>query len=86
VVLLSGFPGPSLAQERRLSVLTTVAPLTNIAKNVGGPSIALHGLIPDGTDSHTFEPTPAGAKLLTAADFIVLNGLYPETPTEEQGA
>src|SRR5215471_16457743 len=47
------------AQSDRLKVLTTVAPLTNIVKNIGGPHIDLHGLIPGGTDSHTFEPAPS---------------------------
>jgi ABC-type Zn uptake system ZnuABC Zn-binding protein ZnuA len=41
------------AEPNRPKVLTTVAPLTNIVKNVGGPHIDLHGLIPGGTDSHT---------------------------------
>jgi ABC-type Zn uptake system ZnuABC Zn-binding protein ZnuA len=47
------------AQSTRPHVLTTVAPLTNIVKNVGGSHIDLHGLIPGGTDSHTFEPVPS---------------------------
>jgi ABC-type Zn uptake system ZnuABC Zn-binding protein ZnuA len=81
--LLLGTLGPVPAQEKRLIVLTTVAPLTNIAKNVGGPHIDLHGLIPDGVDSHTFEPKPTDVQFLAAADLIVLNGLFLETPTEK---
>jgi manganese/iron transport system substrate-binding protein len=73
----------SLAQERRPNVLTTVAPLTNIVQNVGGPFIDLHGLIPAGMDSHTFEPTPSDVKYVVAADLIILNGLELETPTEK---
>jgi manganese/iron transport system substrate-binding protein len=68
---------------RRPHVLTTVAPLTNIVHNVGGPFIELHGLIPAGTDSHTFEPAPSDVKYLAAADLIILNGLDLETPTEK---
>jgi ABC-type Zn uptake system ZnuABC Zn-binding protein ZnuA len=64
-------------------VLTTVAPLTNIARNVGGGHIALEGLIPPGTDSHTFEPRPTDVRLIAAADLIVLNGLFLEVPTEK---
>ncbi len=82
-LFLLGLAGPALVQEKRLRVLTTVAPLTNIAKNVAGPHIGLHGLIPDGTDSHTFEPAPSDVKLIAAADLIILNGLYLETPTEK---
>jgi ABC-type Zn uptake system ZnuABC Zn-binding protein ZnuA len=72
-----------VAQDRRPNVLTTVAPLTNIVSNVGGPFIALHGLIPAGMDSHTFEPAPSDVKYVAAADLIILNGLDLETPTEK---
>jgi ABC-type Zn uptake system ZnuABC Zn-binding protein ZnuA len=75
--------GQTAAPARRPSVLTTVAPLTNIAKNVGGSHIALEGLIPGGTDSHTFEPRPSDIRLVAAADLIVLNGLFLEVPTEK---
>jgi ABC-type Zn uptake system ZnuABC Zn-binding protein ZnuA len=71
------------AQDRRLNVLTTVAPLTNIVKNVGGPHIELRGLIPGGTDSHTFEPTPSDIRFIVDADLIILNGLDLEVPTEK---
>jgi ABC-type Zn uptake system ZnuABC Zn-binding protein ZnuA len=83
VILLLGAAVMSVAQDRRPNVLTTVAPLTNIVKNVGGPFIELHGLIPGGTDSHTFEPTPSDVKYVAAADLIILNGLDLETPTEK---
>jgi ABC-type Zn uptake system ZnuABC Zn-binding protein ZnuA len=67
----------------RPRVLTTVAPLTNIVKNVGGPYIELHGLIPGGIDSHTFEPTPSDIRYIAEADVIILNGLELEVPTEK---
>jgi ABC-type Zn uptake system ZnuABC Zn-binding protein ZnuA len=89
VALLSGvvfLVGQAAAQPtagKRPYVLTTVAPLTNIVKNVGGPHIDLHGLIPGGTDSHTFEPTPSDIRYIADADVIILNGLYLEVPTEK---
>src|SRR3954452_25601287 len=63
-------------------VVTTVAPITDIAKNVAGNAADVEGIIPEGVDSHTFEPTPGSARLLAAADLIVLNGLHLEDPTE----
>lgn len=83
VVLLLGITVPGATQGNRPKILTTVAPLTNIVKNVGGPDIDLHGLIPSGTDSHTFEPTPSDIRFITTADLIILNGLDLETPTEK---
>jgi len=83
VALLLGITALGATQGSRPKVLTTVAPLTNIVKNVGGPDIDLHGLIPGGTDSHTFEPTPSDIRFIAAADLIILNGLDLETPTEK---
>ena len=81
-ILLMGAKAPT-AQSTRLKVLSTVAPLTNIVKNVGGPFIELHGLIPGGADSHSFEPTPSNIGYIAAADIIILNGLSLEVPTEK---
>ncbi len=67
----------------RIKVVTTVAPLTNIVLNIGGNRIDLHGIIPEGTNSHTFEPAPSDAKYLADADLILVNGLHLETPTEK---
>ena len=65
----------------KLNVVTTVAPISSIARNVGGDRIDLHGVIPDGTNSHTFEPAPSDAKILSQADVIFVNGLDLELPT-----
>jgi len=69
--------------QDRLDVATTVAPISSIARNVGGDGIRLHGLIPDATNSHTFEPAPSDAQTLARADLIIVNGLHLEQPTLE---
>jgi ABC-type Zn uptake system ZnuABC Zn-binding protein ZnuA len=65
-LLLAVLPsGPVTAQRTSsINVITTVAPITNIALNVGGSRITLEGLIPGGVDSHTFEPSPSDARKL----------------------
>jgi ABC-type Zn uptake system ZnuABC Zn-binding protein ZnuA len=65
----------------KLDVATTVAPISSIARNIGGDRIRLHGLIPDATNSHTFEPSPSDAQTLVKADLIIVNGLHLEQPT-----
>lgn len=67
----------------RINVATTVAPISSIVRNIGGTRIDLHGIVPDGTNSHTFEPAPSDAKILAAADIIFVNGLDLELPTME---
>lgn len=62
-------------------VVTTVAPLTNIASNIAGDRIQVAGIIPEGTNSHTFEPRPSDGDLLAKADLILVNGLDLEDPS-----
>ncbi len=74
----SGEPGSPANQ--RLLVVTTVSPITNIVYNVGGQAIEVVGIIPEGVDSHTFEPSPSDVSRIAQADLIVLNGLNLELP------
>jgi ABC-type Zn uptake system ZnuABC Zn-binding protein ZnuA len=65
----------------KLNVVTTVAPITSIVENVAGNRVELTGIIPEGINSHTFEPIPSDIKILAAADLIIVNGLDLEIPT-----
>lgn len=77
-----GGEGGATAQGS-LTVATTVAPITSIAANIGGDRIAIEGIVPEGSDSHTFEPAPQVAALLSDADVIFVNGLQLEQPTRD---
>jgi len=66
-----------------LAVVTTVAPITSIAANIGGDKVSITGLVPEGTNSHTFEPPPSASALLSEADIVFINGLQLEEPTKE---
>jgi ABC-type Zn uptake system ZnuABC Zn-binding protein ZnuA len=65
----------------KINVVTTVAPISSIVRNVGGTWIDIRGIVPDGTNSHTFEPAPSDAVILTKADLVIANGLDLEDPT-----
>jgi ABC-type Zn uptake system ZnuABC Zn-binding protein ZnuA len=67
--------------DQTLNVVTTVAPITSIVENVAGDKIRLVGIIPEGMNSHTFEPVPSDVKLIANADLLIANGLELETPT-----
>jgi ABC-type Zn uptake system ZnuABC Zn-binding protein ZnuA len=69
--------------EGLLKVVTTVAPITSVAENIGGTKIELEGVVPEGTNSHTFEPPPSIVSTLADADLIIINGLQLEEPTLE---
>ena len=67
----------------RLQVVTTVAPITSIVANIAGDRADVHGIIPEGEDSHTFEPKPSVAVLVSKADIVFVNGLKLEEPTKD---
>jgi ABC-type Zn uptake system ZnuABC Zn-binding protein ZnuA len=67
----------------RLRVVTTVSPITSIAANVIGDKAEIAGIVPEGTNSHTFEPPPSAAAVLSRADLVLINGLKLEDPTRE---
>ena len=72
--------------DEKLQVVTTVAPITSIVENVAGDRARVTGIIPEGEDSHTFEPKPSAAAVLSRADVVFVNGLKLEDPTKEMAA
>ena len=67
----------------KLHVVTTVAPITSIVANIAGDKAEVHGIIPEGQDSHTYEPKPSVAALVSKADVVFVNGLKLEDPTKD---
>ena len=65
----------------KLNIVSTVSPVTNIIYNIGGDKINLQGIVPEGVNSHTFEPAPSDSKKLAGADIVFVNGLKLEEPT-----
>src|SRR5215217_2716107 len=81
-----GFSGkeiiPASAINKTLSVITSLSPITNIIKNVGGDKINLIGIVPEGVNSHTFELVPSDQIKLNDADLVIINGLSLEENIE----
>ena len=67
-----------------LLIATTVAPITSIAANIAsGTDTRIIGVVPEGTNSHTYEPPPSVAATLEEAHIVFINGLGLEDPTRE---
>lgn len=66
--------------DDRLRVATTVAPITSVVASVAGDAAEIAGTVPEGVDSHTFEPTPSAAEALSTSDVLFMNGLELEQP------
>ncbi|MDQ1438587.1 MAG: manganese/iron transport system substrate-binding protein [Acidimicrobiaceae bacterium] len=84
----SGAAGDPLSTHAagRLQVVTTVSPITSIAANVIGDLADVRGVVPEGTNSHTFDPAPSMAEVLERADIVFVNGLKLEEPTKKLAA
>ena len=73
-----------VVSDRAIKIATTVAPITSIVANIaGGSSAIITGIVPEGTNSHTFEPRPSDAATLESADIVFINGLVLEEPTKD---
>jgi ABC-type Zn uptake system ZnuABC Zn-binding protein ZnuA len=71
------------AERRGIQVVTTVSPITNIVQNIAGDLVETTGIVPEGTNSHTFAPAPSDARAMAEADIVFINGLHLEEPTRE---
>jgi manganese/iron transport system substrate-binding protein len=69
-------------KDDKLRVATTVAPLTSIVLQVAGNRAYVHGLIAPGINSHTYEPKPSDAVILSRADIFIMNGASLEGTSE----
>lgn len=73
-----------VVDERPIRVAATVAPITNVVAAVtSGTDTTVTGIVPEGTNSHTYEPAPSVAADLEDADVVFMNGLALEEPTRE---
>lgn len=83
-LVLAGCATQGVAEDDgTLRVVTTVAPLTSIVAEVAGDRAQVTGLVPEGVNSHTFDPPPSAGEALSQADVIFINGLQLEDPTKE---
>jgi len=74
---------PEAADDGALSIVSTVAPITSIVANIAGDRAEINGVVPEGTNSHTFEPPPQVSQVMESADVVFVNGLQLEEPTFE---
>lgn len=72
-------PSSPDAAAGRLSVATTIYPMTFFAEQVGGDLVHVTGLIKPGTSSHTFEPSPSDILTIQSAAVVVYNSSAFET-------
>jgi len=67
---------------RKVRIVSTVSPITSLIASIAGDgNVEINGIIPEGTNSHTYEPPPSAAAQVEDADIVFVNGLGLEDPT-----
>ncbi len=67
--------GTEARAEKKVKVIASFSIIGDMAKNVGGDRVELTTLVGPNGDAHVYEPTPADAKAVSAADLVIVNGL-----------
>jgi zinc transport system substrate-binding protein len=60
--------------SHRIKVATTIPPLGEFVRAVGGEKVEVTVVVPPGAEPHTFEPTPSLMMAVAKADLYVMNG------------
>ena len=66
-------PTPTTTYHKPIVVVTTYF-LEDFAKQVAGENATVVNLLPDGTNPHSYEPSPKDLELINSADVFVFNG------------
>jgi len=63
------------ADTQKLKVVASFSILADMARAVGGDYVDVYALVGAGEDVHVYQPRPRDARLLAAADVLIVNGL-----------
>lgn len=66
------------ASAENLKVVASFSIIADLAKNVGGDRVEITTLVGPNGDAHVYEPKPADAAAVGAADVVLVNGLQFE--------
>lgn len=77
VLFLSGCNGESAdvqKPKKTISVYTTIYPIEDFTKKIGGEHVSVKSVYPPGADAHTFEPTMKTMMEVADSDLFIYNG------------
>jgi len=69
---------PAFAAERKIQVVTSLFPLYDFARQVGGDKVEVSLLLPPGVEAHDFEPKPGDMIKINRADIFIFTGKFME--------
>jgi zinc transport system substrate-binding protein len=71
------------SENKRLTVYTTIFPLEDFAKKIGGEYVNVESIYPPNVDAHSYEPTTKDMMKLAEADLFIYSGAGIEGFTEK---
>jgi len=87
IAVMFFFCGNVQAQEKPVikkpEVITTLFPLYDFARQVGGEKVDVAMLLPPGVEAHTFEPKPSDILKINKADIFIFTGKFMEPWAED---
>jgi zinc transport system substrate-binding protein len=81
--LLGGCGGTPVPGADKVKVAVSIAPLADLAQQVGGEHVTVTTLVPPAASPHTYEPTPAQVQEVAEANVLALIGLEFEFWAED---
>src|ERR1700733_4956134 len=70
-----GPPSARAANSKPIEVVASFTVLADMVHQVGGDLVHVSSLVGPNGDPHAFEPSPDHARLLKAADLVIVSGL-----------
>ncbi|AMX85185.1 adhesin [Geobacillus subterraneus] len=67
-------PNETQPAKETLTIYTTVYPLEDFTKKIGGDAVEVHNVYPPGAEAHTFEPTTKTIQQIAEADAFIYIG------------
>ncbi|MBS4176974.1 metal ABC transporter solute-binding protein, Zn/Mn family [Lederbergia citrea] len=61
-------------EDKKLTIFTTIFPIEDFTKKIGGQHVEVKSVYPAGADAHTFEPTMRAMMDIADADLFIFNG------------
>ncbi len=77
------YKSPSPTSQKRLVVVTTIFPLYDFAKAIGGDYAEVSLLLPPGVEAHSFDPKPSDIAKINSAGIFVYTGPFMEPWAED---
>ena len=83
IFAVSNIAQKSKNNSQKITVVTTLFPLYDFAKNIGQDRMEVTLLLPPGVSPHTFEPKPSDIVKINESDIFVYTGKFMEPWAED---